>query len=249
MFDLNQIKLHRKKYKENIVNSEFYQFICTDIIDRLTQIDKSFSNALIIGQTSSKILISLLNQILPSCNITVSDSEDTTSYTPEGFDLIIFPFGLHWINDVQEFLYKITKYLHPDGIFLCNFPSSGTLRNLRIKLIEEESKMGIPHTPHISPFIGFDQVSPLLQQAGFVENIIDVEKIELEYESPLALMKTIQKIGESNALKNARPHSVTKEVYKSLQKKDNKIFTDQINLVTSASSKRKNTIVTGITKT
>ena len=244
MFDPNKLELRRKKNLNNILNSDFHRLICTDIIDRLKQIEKKFHEILIINQTISHILIPSLEKEFTNCNITISNYLDDTDHPLNKFDLVIFPLGLHWINDIQKFLYKASQTLHQNGILMCNFPGGGTLRNLRVKLIEAESEHSTKHTPHISPFIQFEQVVPLLQHAGFQENIVDMEKIELEYSSPLSLMKALQKSGESNALKECVKYSITKEIYNSLKQNDKTIFTDQINLISFVSSKTKKTIKT-----
>lgn len=158
------------------------------------------------------------------------------------FDLIIFPFGMHWITDVQQLLANSRKLLEPNGILMCNFLGGGSLQKLRRLLLQLEMDHACAHTPHLSPLIQFEHVTPLLQQAGFVENIIDMEAFELEYKSPLELMRAIKNSGESNALLGRGGYSISKAMYNSLTSMPNDNFVDHLNLITFLSSPTKQSV-------
>ena len=240
MFDFKKLEQNRKKSRNAIQNSPFYQFIHNDIIDRLEPIDKVFNDILIINPVIENILTLPLKEKFPHHNLTISEIH--AEFPAGKFDLIIFPMGLHWVSNIQDFLYKLRTSLQKNGILICNFPGGGSLKQLRYKLMELESVNNRVHVPHISPFIQFEQTTPLLQQAGFAENIIDMEPLELEYNSPLALMKALQSVGESNALECKISYSITKKMYKALQQQNDTMFQDQINLITLVSSPAKNSI-------
>jgi SAM-dependent methyltransferase len=173
-----------------------------------------------------------------NCDIIASDFNNIKMQNDK-FDLVIFPLGLQWVMDVERFLKLIYQHMLPNGLFICNFAGGGTLSNLRRKLVELEEEFTGKHSPHISPFIQFEHLTPLLQQAGFAENIIDMETIELEYESALALMLALKKAGEGNALQNKINYSITKAMHQSLAKKQPDGFLDLVNLITFISSPNK----------
>jgi NADH dehydrogenase [ubiquinone] 1 alpha subcomplex assembly factor 5 len=240
MFDLKKLERNKKKYQQKIQDSSFFQFINNDLIDRIQPIDRDFKEILIIQPSIERLLTLPLKEKYPNHNLSIT--HQYTNLQKNKFDLIIFPMGLHWVSDVQGFLHNTHQALQKDGILVSNFPGGGSLNKLRYKLIEIESINSKPHTPHISPFIQFEQVVPLLQQARFVENIIDMEKLELEYDSALDLMKTLKIIGESNALQSSIPYSINKKMYQELKNSTEKLFTDQINLITFVSSPTKSSI-------
>ncbi len=237
MFDQERLEQNRIKSVNAVHESHFYQFLHEDLMDRLDPIDKDFQEILLIDPPIKQILIDQLTEHKPHIISTAQIADQPHNK----YDLIIFPFGFHWLSDVQAFLSSAHKILKPDGVFICNFPSGGSLNNLRRKLLELETLHTNTHAPHISPFIQFEHVTPLLQQAGFAENIIDMEQLELEYESPLALMHAIKNTGEANALASAPSYSINHDMYKELQN-NNEPFTDHINLVTFLSSPTKNSI-------
>lgn len=242
MFDTQRVAFNRKKQIVNSYNSPFHQFIYTDLIDRLEPIEKDIKKTLVIAPIMDEILKNRLVEKFPNNKVSLITAENITDQYQKDFDLIIFPLGLHWINYVQGFLNKIIKALDSNGIFICNFPGTGSLKQLRYILMELETNYAKTHTPHISPFIQFEQVPPLLQQAGFAENIIDMEAIELKYDSPLSLMKALKCAGESNALECGIYYSITKKMYQNLTIPNVESFTDHINLITFLSSPTKQSI-------
>jgi SAM-dependent methyltransferase len=253
IFDREKVRIHRDLTAANRnQNFKFFEAASLDIIDRLNCIDKEYIAILDVGCRSG-ILTKLLKNTYNNAEIISTDisaamlatfehlykyqvDEENLSplYTElnlvNNFDLIIFSMGLHWINDIPGFLKQIYSMLKPDGIFIANFIGGESLKNLRNKLIETEVKAKRPHAPHISPFIHFDHVTPLLQQAGFNEIIVDYEIIEFE-----------QKMGESNALLKTSNYSLSKDMLTYLSD-DSQVFKDKVNLVSFIVYKNKNTI-------
>ena len=168
------------------------------------------------------------------------DDEDL-EFLPHSFDLIVYSLGLHWINDVQYFLSNIRTFLKPDGIFIGNFVGGGSLKNLRKSLIDAEIVSNFKHSSHISPFIHFDHCPMLLSQAGFNEIIVDYENIELKFDNPLALMREIKNIGESNSLNASHNYAISKKMFYLLQNYKGS-FEDNINLISFIASPNKNSI-------
>lgn len=246
---------------------EFYTSACIDLIDRLNMIDKNCNKILDLGCRSGNLTIKLkklyteaeviatdISQNMLNCfehnlkfatdeeNIASDLFEFAPQVTSRYFDLINYSLGLHKINNVQNFLMSVNFLLKDDGIFIGNFVGGESLKNLRFKIFEAESSLGLPHHPHISPFIHFDHVAMLLQGAGFAEIIVDYQNIDLEFASPLKLMKALKDVGESNTLLNRTNYSLPKAVYSILQADNSKEFMDRLQLISFVASKKKNTI-------
>ncbi|MFP3011696.1 MAG: methyltransferase domain-containing protein [Rickettsia sp.] len=228
-----------------------------DIISRLGMIDKDFSDILEISAKCG-YLTKLLKTTYRNADITATDmspllldtfkhthklliDDEDLEFSPNSFDLIIYSLGLHWINEVQSFLSNIRTFLKPDGIFIGNFVGGNSLKNLRKSLIDAETASGFKHSPHISPFIHFDHVLMLLSQAGFAEVIVDYENIELKFDNPLALMREVKNIGESNSLNASHNYAISKKMFSLLQNYTNG-FEDNINLISFIASPNKNSI-------
>lgn len=237
MFDIKLIRRNKSKATSNIINSDFYQFICSDLQIRLESIEKDYEKVLLVdfSDNNSHYFDNFyhLNQVNPF---------QLDLVAKKSIDLVLFPFGLHWLGEVQTFLTKVNLILKKDGIFICNFPGLGSLSFLRKALFLAEESTGFAHFPHISPLIRFHDTMPLLRQAGFTENIIDYEELNLEYDSPIALMKALKGFGESNAIKDRMNYSITKPMYKVLQSYSKSTFFDQVNLINFISSPTKHSI-------
>lgn len=202
-------------------------------------LDFSFQTALNINCHSNylhKILAENYSSTIIDTDISISENLD---YPENSMDLVICCFGIHWINDLPNFLTQINKILKPEGIFIANFAGANSLKNLRYKLTELESTLNYSHSPHISPFIQFHDTAPLLQHAGFKEIIADFEIIELEYQTPLSLMKAIKDIGESNNLQKAVNYALSKKMLKMLELEPAP-FHDKVTLISLIASKSKN---------
>jgi SAM-dependent methyltransferase len=241
MFDLKRLKLNKLKTSGTIESSKFHSFITQDIIDRLEPVDKSWHNILIINN-NFELLPSRLQEEFRSASIVCRQYPDEFETIEQAFDLIIFPWGMHWVTDVQQLLAGAKKLLEPNGILMCNFPGGGSLRKLRHLLVQLEINHGHGHSPHLSPLIQFEHVTPLLQQAGFIENIIDMESFELEYKSPLELMRAVKNTGESNVLSNRGGYSISKAMYNSLTSMPDGKFIDHLNLITFLASPSKKSV-------
>lgn len=265
MFNQTAVIKNKNRSANFIANSEFFNFIRDDLADRIQTLDKDIKDVLEVSYVENQIMSlrelfrseaisgdydyinpSLMRlprrrKVTPLRNDVVWSSSRNDEYNNK-FDLVYFPFGLHWVNDVQKFFADLKSMLKSNGIFICNFPVTGSLTNLKTTLFLAEESTGNQHFPHISPFIRFEDVPPLLKQAGFIENIIDCEILMLEHESPIALMKWLKNIGESNSLINRNHYSINKLMHKFLSNFTEPFFEDQINLVTLIASSSKGII-------
>ena len=264
IFDRTKVLKFHDRAAANIAQSSFFKSAAQDLIDRLEIIDKDYLRILNVGCRSelplqlkthfkeAKIIVTDISQTVLSAfdydhkfaldeeNIVELLPQFIPDLTSKYFDLISFPLGLHKINDVQNFLQQTSYLLRDDGIFIGNFIGGESLKSLRYKLFEAEEKARLPHYPHIAPFIHFDHVVMLLQNAGFAEIIVDYENIDLEFQSPIKLMYALKEAGESNVLADIANYSLPKKVYSALAIVNT--FFDRLQLISFTASKSKNTI-------
>lgn len=257
IFDRDRLKYNGDKMINNIAGSLLFQRSAEDIIERLSLIDGKFSQILDLGCRTGQ-LTNLLAQTYNDATITATNSsatmlqffkhdkkllidEEEILFESNAFDLITFSLGLHWINDVQNFLSRVRHILKPTAIFIGNFIGGNSLRALSKKFIEAEIMTNHPHYQRISPFINFDHLTPLLSQAGFMEIIVDHQLIQLDYNSPLEFIKELKNIGQSGALIKNHPYAISKQIFAILSDNTN-IFTEQINIISFIAAPSKNNI-------
>lgn len=237
-----------------MLNSNFIQYFAEDIIENLQLLGNDFKNILEINCGSGRTTDGL-KVLYPKAQIVVADSSreliqyidhldrvvadyEHLPFKSGSFDLIVFNCGLHWINDVPKFLLQIFDCLTTDGIFIANFIGNNSLKNLRLKLINLEANTGNVHSPHVSPFIKFEDVGALLQNAKFSMHCTNFQTINLRYKNVLNLIRDLQNHGASNCLNSSKYYSITKEMYRILLD-DSTMFEDNIDLINILASRNK----------
>ncbi len=183
-----------------------------DCADRLLDVNRTFSNALILG--NPQFTRGLLAQ-LPDGKITAvtladfSDNletgvvfadEEALPFEPDQFDLIISALGLHHVNDLPGALVQINRALKPDGLFLGALFGGATLTELRQSLYGSEDALYGGITPRVSPMVDFTQGAALLQRAGFALPVVDTDKVSVNYANPMRLFTDLKAMAETNAL-------------------------------------------------
>uniref|UniRef100_A0A0K0E6Z8 Arginine-hydroxylase NDUFAF5, mitochondrial n=1 Tax=Strongyloides stercoralis TaxID=6248 RepID=A0A0K0E6Z8_STRER len=140
----------------------------------------------------------------------VSD-EELVNFEDNSFDLILSSCSAHWINDLPGWFKRCYNVLKED----CPFIGS-----------EMERLGGIG--AHISPFVQPQDISRIMNKAGFDMVTLDCDEIEIGYPNMFALMYDLQLMGESNASVN-RSGSLRKDtliaadaIYKTMYGKEDR---------------------------
>jgi NADH dehydrogenase [ubiquinone] 1 alpha subcomplex assembly factor 5 len=130
--------------------------------------------------------------------------EELLPIAPQSVDLVLSAMSLHWVNDLPGTLLRIRESLKPDGLFLGALLGGETLWQLRQALAQAESDVEGGLSPRVSPFADLRDATGLLQRAGFALPVGDAERIEVTYPDPLALLRELRAMGESNAVRGRR---------------------------------------------
>lgn len=255
IFDRNRLRLHRDRAAKAIERHNFLiELSSMDILERLMSMDVADKSILEIGARSG-ILTEKLIENYPHSEIVVTDiSEAMLQLNPAkhkilldeegiektdldssagGFDIITSVLNLHHINDIKKFFYDIAGLLKPEGVFIASMFGAGSLTNLRKFLLNSEIVTGAGHSPHVSPFATASDIYRLLQIAGFGFVVTDVQKAEVDYDSPLACMHELRNMGESSNLVHGI-RSLTKAI---LQRARAGSFVDHAEIITLTASR------------
>ncbi len=139
----------------------------------------------------------------------VSD-EERLPFADASLDLAVSTLGLHWTNDVVGALIQIRRALKPDGLFIGAFLGGTTLTELRQSLVAAESEILGGAGSRVSPFADAQDAANLLQRAGFVQAVSDVDTVTVRYEHPLKLIADLRQMGETNVLADRHPKPLTR---------------------------------------
>jgi len=218
LFDRARIARNRDR-----ASSSFRQYAflkgreSTQLLERLKDSPRPFDRALDLwahdGQAVEALqesgLVAHVQAIEPSLKMTKTlrehgiDTEhaidENLPYKPASFDLVTSILSLHWANDLFGLMTQIKTVLKPDGLFLACLFGGGTLRELRTALIEAETELLGGVSPRLSPLPSLQDMAALLQRAGFVLPVADIDRVTVRYEHPMRLLADLKGMGEQAA--------------------------------------------------
>jgi NADH dehydrogenase [ubiquinone] 1 alpha subcomplex assembly factor 5 len=214
IFDRGAVRLHRERAASTVGQvADVLRDAAERLLDRVDDTNRRFVDVLDVGGRG--VVAPLLRQRgmrVVSCDLSarmaagngglcVVADEECLPFGPGSFDLIVASLSLHWINDLPGALLQLRQALRPEGMLLASLPALGTLAELRSALTEAEAEVSGGASPRVSPFPELRDCAHLLQRAGFVLPVADVEDIRLLYADPFALLTDLRAAGEANAIR------------------------------------------------
>jgi SAM-dependent methyltransferase len=140
----------------------------------------------------------------------VALDEERLPFADASLDLVVSTLGLHWTNDVIGALIQIRRALKPGGLFIGALLGGATLTELRQALTAAEAELLGGAGSRVSPFADSRDAAGLLQRAGFVEPVADVDRVNVTYEHPMKLLADLRQMGETNVLAERHPRALTR---------------------------------------
>jgi hypothetical protein len=111
---------------------------------------------------------------------------------------------LQFINDLPGTLIQIRRALRPDGLFMAAIVGGDSLNELRTAFADAESEVEGGLSPRVAPFADVRELGALLQRAGFALPVVDSERLTVRYDSALALMHDLRRMGATNVMQERR---------------------------------------------
>ncbi len=197
--------------------SPFHRLVGEELLERLTLVNRPFSNALVIGCAETALIDGLRRRGLqviaadPGAEFArragaVQCDEDSLPFADASFDLVIAFLTLDSVNDLPGALILIRRVLRPDGLFLAAFAGAGSLSRLRRALRAAEDAQGTPASPRIHPQIDVRAAGDLLQRAGFALPVVDLDSFGARYPDFRRLTGDLRAMAATNIL-SARSNS------------------------------------------
>lgn len=108
------------------------------------------------------------------------------------FDLIYCNLVLQWCDDLDRALVELRRTLAPHALLLFSSFGPDTLKELRA------AWRAVDGFNHVNRFIDMHDVGDALIRAGFVEPVMDVERLTLTYTNVQALARDLKAVGAHN---------------------------------------------------
>ena len=125
--------------------------------------------------------------------------EDRLTSRAEPYELCLAIGTLDTANDLPRALAQIHASLSGDSLFLGALAGGDTLPQLRRAMRAADQAHGIA-VPHVHPRIEPSMLAALLGAAGFAHPVIDVDRVQVSYESLDALVRDLRAMGATNIL-------------------------------------------------
>jgi SAM-dependent methyltransferase len=179
--------------------------VAEDIAERLHAVLREFKAAADIGTVGDQAHNAVAGRVGKIARIELPDWEsEPIPLAPQSLDLAVSALAFQFVNDLPGVLTQIRRALKPDGLLLAAMIGGDTLTELRQSFAAAEAELEGGVSPRVAPFADLRDVGALLQRAGFALPVTDVDRIVARYDSALALMQDLRRMGATNVLVERR---------------------------------------------
>jgi hypothetical protein len=181
-----------------------------DCLERLALIRRRFSSALLLGCPNPhwpdrlKELVESVDAADPGPLFAAAVGgtcvvEDQWSSQERSYDLILSIGTLDTVNDLPAALRRLRASLAKDSLLIGAMAGGDTLPQLRLAMHAADQAAG-GSSPHVHPRIEAAALSPLLTACGFLMQVVDVDRVQLSYETLGSLVADLRSIGATSIL-------------------------------------------------
>jgi hypothetical protein len=125
------------------------------------------------------------------------------------YDLVLAIGTLDTVNELPAALRLLRTAMRADAFLIGAMSGGDTLPQLRAAMRAADVSAGHA-VPHVHPRIEASMLAPLLTAAGFVNPVVDVDRVPVSYPSLDALVADLRAMGATNILASRPRTSVTK---------------------------------------
>ena len=183
-----------------------------DCVERIGLVQRPFDRALVIGcpdpSWPSRLPAREVDVCDPGSIFAEASSgavivEDRWDPPQSAYDLVLAIGTLDTANDLPLALRLIRVAMKPNGLFIGALSGGDTLPQVRGAMRAADAVSGLA-VPHVHPRIEASALAPLLEQAGFVRPVVDIDRVQVSYPSLERLIADLRKMAATNIL-TARP--------------------------------------------
>lgn len=199
-----------------------FERVFDDCLERLALVSRGFGRALLIGcpdpqwparlsRFAATVDVRDPGELFAAAASGEAIIEDEWQAPAGIYDLVLSIGTLDTINQLPLALRLIRQSMGPGALLLGAIAGGETLPQLRRAMRAADSEAG-GASAHIHPRIEAAALSPLLSQAGFVEPVVDVDRVQASYRSLGALVRDLRSMGATNLL-NERSRRMSRAAF------------------------------------
>lgn len=183
-----------------------------DCLDRLGQMRKRFARALLVGcpdpgwPESLRAIADQVDGCDPGPLFARRASletviEDAWSPSEHRYDLVLAVGTLDTVNDLAFALRLLRHGMRGDALLMAVFAGGETLPMLRSAMRAADAASGIA-APHVHPRIEASALPVLLSEAGFIQPVIDIDRVAVSYPDLRDLVSDLRRMAATNLLRS-----------------------------------------------
>lgn len=130
----------------------------------------------------------------------VQCDEDRLPFADASIGRVTALMTLGGVNDLPGALILIRRALKPGGRFLAAFPAGWSLGAVRDAFLAADVAAGMGVAPRLGPTVDPAEAAGLLQRAGFVEPVAEVDSLTIRFCGLVALARDVRAHGDSGWL-------------------------------------------------
>ena len=169
-----------------------------ECLDRLADIHRPISTTLIVGYADQSSIAAVL-AVLPDTIVTVASDQEVLHLEPGSFDLCLSIGELETSADLTIAAFALRHLLMPGGSLFGAIVGGNSLPRLRAAMLAAD-RAGAGASPRIHPSIDGPSLSALLAAVGFVEPVVDVDRVDVNYPHLDRLVADLRTMGCTNVL-------------------------------------------------
>jgi SAM-dependent methyltransferase len=218
IFDRRLLRVRQQRARSLGPETFLLDRVAEELAERLTAVLRRFERAVDLGTPTGALrravaasgkVVSIIAAApdAAQCDASfprVAADEETQPFADGSLDLVVSALALQFVNDLPGALIQIRRALRPDGLLLAALIGGESLTELRESFAQAESEIEGGISPHVAPFADLRELGALLQRAGFALPVVDSERLTVRYQSVLALMRDLRRMGATNVLSERR---------------------------------------------
>ncbi len=169
-----------------------------DLLERLNPVRRTFDRPVLVG-CSDLALAEPLRVVCPKLKL-LPNFDGLAALRPGSTDLLLMLGQLDTADDPPGVLRVLAHLLAPDALLMGVVPGNDSLPALRSAMLAADQAAGGGAAPRIHPRLEASSLAGLLSVSGFVEPVVDLDRVRLRYRRLDDLVGDLRGMGATNAL-------------------------------------------------
>ena len=218
LFDRRLLRTRRERARALGPATFLIDRVAEELAERASAVLRRFERAVDLGTPTDAVVQALITSGKVATIITaapdaawravpplrVAADEEALPFADGSLDLVVSALALQLVNDLPGALIQIRRALKADGLLLAALIGGESLSELREAFAQAESEIEGGISPRLAPFADLREFGALLQRAGFALPVVDSDRLTVRYQSVLALMHDLRRMGATNVLSERR---------------------------------------------